>query len=117
MKRVQVERTQETAPRSRSSGPPHEYRLRLYIAGASSRSRLAIERARELCDGELSGRCTLEVIDIYQDPLRARDDQIFATPTLVRESPPPLRRLIGTLASSARLLIGQRPNSVGEPAS
>lgn len=115
MKRANVERALKTAARPRGAGSPHEYRLRLYVAGTSSRSRLAIVRARELCDGELSGRCTLEVIDIYQDPRRARDDQIFATPTLVRETPVPVRRLIGTLASSGRLLVG--PGSVAIRAS
>ena len=85
---------------------PDVYRLRLYVAGTSSRSRQAILRARELCAGELQGRCTLEVIDIYQDPIRARDGQIVATPTLVREVPLPVRRLIGTLTKASRLFVG-----------
>jgi circadian clock protein KaiB len=82
-----------------------EYLLRLYVAGTSRRSREAILRARELCAEELDGHCTLEVIDIYQDPARAREAQIVATPTLVREIPRPVRRLIGTPAKSSRLYI------------
>jgi circadian clock protein KaiB len=117
MQRATVERALKAPAGPRESANPDEYRLRLYVAGTSSRSRQAIVRARELCDGELSGRCTLEVIDIYQDPLRARDDQIFATPTLVRESPLPLRRLIGTLASSGRLLVGPGLDAIGASAS
>jgi circadian clock protein KaiB len=86
--------------------PGEEYLLRLYVAGTSSRSRQAILRARELCEGELKGHCKLEVIDIYQEPIRARNGQIVATPTLVREVPLPVRRLIGTLAKSSRLIVG-----------
>lgn len=89
-----------------SSRPADEYLLKLYIAGTSSRSRRAILRARELCAGELKGHCRLEVIDIYQEPIRARDGQIVATPTLVKELPPPVRRLIGTLTKSSRLFVG-----------
>jgi circadian clock protein KaiB len=82
------------------------YLLRLYVAGTSIRSRQAILRARELCAGELKGHCELEVIDIYQDPIRARNGQIVATPTLVKEVPLPVRRLIGTLSKSSRLFVG-----------
>lgn len=80
--------------------------LKLYVAGASVRSRQAIQRARQLCDGELKGRCTLEVIDVYQQPILARDAQIIATPTLVRELPRPMRKFIGALASTTGLLAG-----------
>ncbi|MBK7645111.1 MAG: circadian clock KaiB family protein [Planctomycetes bacterium] len=82
-----------------------KFLLRLYVAGTSRRSRDAILRARELCAGELRGQCTLEVIDIYQEPARARAGQIVATPTLVRETPRPVRRLIGTPARSSRLYL------------
>lgn len=102
------------APRKAAASPRSEYFLRLYIAGASSRSRQAILRARELCANELEGRCTLEVIDIYQDPARARDEQIVATPTLVREVPLPSRRLIGTPAKSSRLFTGLGFGALGE---
>jgi circadian clock protein KaiB len=95
------------------SSPVEEYRLRLYVAGTSSRSRRAILRARELCAGELRGHSTLEVIDIYQDPIRARDDQIVATPTLVRETPLPIRRLIGTLAAVSSLLVERGAGAPG----
>lgn len=91
--------------RAAAAQPVEEYLLRLYVAGTSSRSRQAILRARELCASELAGRCRLEVIDIYQEPLRARNGQIVATPTLVKELPLPMRRLIGTLSKSNRLFI------------
>jgi circadian clock protein KaiB len=80
--------------------------LRLYVAGATARSHQAILRARELCETEFDGNCELEVIDIYQQPLLAREGQIIATPTLVKELPRPVRRLIGDLANAAGLFGG-----------
>ena len=86
--------------------PASKYILRLYVAGATDRSRQAILRARQLCATELSGRCELEVIDVYQQPILARDGQIVATPTLVREFPRPVRRLIGNLSNTTGLFVG-----------
>jgi len=83
-----------------------KYVLRLYVAGATDRSRRALARARHLCDVELHGQCELEVIDIYQQPILARDGQIIATPTLVKVFPLPVRRLIGTLENTARMFVG-----------
>jgi len=74
--------------------------------GATDRSRQAVLRARQLCEAELKGNCELEVIDVYQQPILARDGQIVATPTLVREFPRPVRRLIGNLANSTGLFVG-----------
>jgi circadian clock protein KaiB len=86
--------------------PSEKYVLRLYVAGATDRSRRAILRARQLCATELNGNCELEVIDVYQQPILARDGQIVATPTLVREFPRPVRRLIGSLANTTGLFVG-----------
>lgn len=80
--------------------------LRLYVAGATDRSRQAILRARQLCETEFKGNCELEVIDVYQQPILARDGQIVATPTLVKELPRPVRRFIGDLANATRLFVG-----------
>ncbi len=88
------------------AGQTGRYVLRLYVAGASERSRRALERARQLCDVDLKGLCDLEVIDVYQQPILARDGQIIATPTLVKEFPLPVRRFIGTLENVARVVIG-----------
>ena len=106
MKRSNPDRSTKALRKTAAREPVDVYLLRLYVAGTSSRSRQAILRARELCAGELNGRCKLEVIDIYQDPIRARNGQIVATPTLVKELPRPVRRLIGTLAKSSRLFVG-----------
>ena len=86
--------------------PTGKYVLRLYVAGATDRSRQAILRARQLCKTELKGNFELEVIDVYQQPILARDGQIVATPTLVREFPQPVRRLIGNLANTTGLFVG-----------
>ena len=83
-----------------------KYVLRLYLAGATERSRRALARARHLCDVELKGRCELEVIDVYQQPILAIDGQIVATPTLVKEFPLPVRRFIGALEDTARIVVG-----------
>jgi circadian clock protein KaiB len=79
------------------------YVLRLFVAGATSRSREAVLRVQQLCATELAGGCKLEVIDIYQQPQMAHDNQIVATPTLLKEFPRPERRFIGNLANLAGL--------------
>ena len=86
--------------------PAGKYVLRLYVAGATDRSRQAILRARKLCETELKDNFELEVIDVYQQPILARDGQIVATPPLVREFPQPVRRLIGNLSNTAGLFVG-----------
>jgi len=91
-------RMQATAPPS----PPPEagqerFILRLYVAGTTPQSMRAILNARKFCEEHLDGRYQLEVIDIYQRPTLARDEQIVAAPTLVRHLPLPLRKLVGDL--------------------
>ena len=83
-----------------------KYVLRLYVAGATARSHQAVLCVRRLCAAELNDNFDLEVIDVYQQPILARDGQIVATPTLVREFPRPVRRLIGNLSSITRLIVG-----------
>jgi len=88
------------------AGPMGKYVLRLYVAGATDRSRRAVLRARQLCETQLNGHFDLQVIDVYQQPILARDGQIVATPTLVREFPRPVRRLIGDLSNTTGLFVG-----------
>lgn len=90
--------------------------LRLYVAGATDRSRRAILRARQLCETELSGDFELEVIDVYQQPILARDGQIVATPTLVKDFPKPVRRFIGNLADTTALFVGLDLDTKGKRA-
>lgn len=81
------------------------YVLRLFVAGATAKSHQAVLRVRQLCAAELKGGCKLEVIDIYQQPKLARINQIVATPTLVIEFPPPMRRFIGNLSNVTGLFV------------
>lgn len=81
------------------------YVLRLYVSGSTARSRRAVVAIRDLCEGYLAGRYELEVIDLYQDPGRAGAADVVAAPTLVRELPLPVRRLVGEVASRDRILI------------
>jgi circadian clock protein KaiB len=96
--------------------PLGKYVLRLYVAGATERSKLAVMRARQVCEAELKGNFELQVIDVYQQPILARDGQILATPTLVREFPRPVRRLIGNLSNTIGLLVGLDLGSRGKTA-
>ncbi len=86
--------------------------LRLYVAGQTSRSLAAIDNLRRICEENLKGRYTIEVIDLLLTPQLARGDQIVAIPTLVKKLPTPLRRIIGDLSNSERVLIGLDIRSV-----
>jgi len=97
--------------------PPTRFVLRLFVAGATTRSRQAVLRVRELCAAELNTNCDLEVIDIYQQPAMARANQIVATPTLIKEFPQPVRRFIGNLLHTSGLFdeLEMIPKSRGVP--
>ena len=82
------------------------YVLRLYVTGMSPRAARAIRNVREICDEHLEGRYDLKVIDVYQQPALARDEQIIAAPTLIKKLPLPLRRLLGDMSQRDRVLIG-----------
>lgn len=82
------------------------YDLRLYVAGQSPRSVRAVENLRQVCDTHLAGRYRVEVIDLLVNPALARGDEIVAVPTLVRKLPEPIRRIIGDLSDTDRVLVG-----------
>ncbi|MEL6195859.1 MAG: circadian clock protein KaiB [Myxococcota bacterium] len=82
------------------------YALRLYVTGMTGRSQRAIENIQMICKQELDDRFTLEVIDVLEHPQLAEDEKILATPTLVKELPPPLRKLIGDLSDVEKVLLG-----------
>ncbi len=81
------------------------YVLRLYVAGATARSREALRSVHDVCEAQLGSRYDLQVVDIYQEPALARKSQIVATPTLVRERPLPVRRFIGNMMNSGKFLL------------
>jgi circadian clock protein KaiB len=103
----------EKSPAARPSG---KYVLRLYVAGATARSRAAVLRVRRLCEAELKDNCDLKVVDIYQQPTLARDNQIVVTPTLVIEFPRPVRRFIGNLLNFTGLSVELDLNTKGKTA-
>lgn len=79
--------------------------LKLYVTGANRRSQRAIRNLNQICEEHLQGRYELEVVDLYQFPDSARDAEILAVPTLIREVPAPARRVIGDLSQSDRVLL------------
>jgi len=83
-----------------------QYVLRLYVTGMTPRSTRAIRSIRSICEEFLAGRFHLEIIDVYQQPALIRDEQIFATPTLVKKGPEPERRMIGDMSNRARVMAG-----------
>lgn len=86
-------------------GSRKEYVLKLYVTGATRRSRNAITNLNSICHEYLEGRYDLEVVDIYQSPLMAREADIVAAPTLVKQLPLPRRRLMGDLSERGRVLM------------
>ncbi len=82
------------------------YVLRLYVTGSTPRSARSIFNIRALCEDRLLGRYNLEVVDIYQQPELAREEQIVAAPTLIKRLPAPLRKLVGDLSDRERVLVG-----------
>jgi circadian clock protein KaiB len=89
-----------------AAGSTQRYVLRLYVTGSTPRSSKAIQSIRSLCEIHLNGRYDLEVIDIYQQPVLAKGEQIIAAPTLIRKLPAPLRKVVGDLSNTERVLIG-----------
>ena len=83
---------------------PERYSLRLYVAGSTPRSMLAVKNIRSICERHLAGLYDLEVIDIYQHPEAAASAQIIAAPTLIKLTPQPARRAIGDLSNEQKVL-------------
>ena len=93
-----------------SPGSGDVIELRLYVAGQTPKSVAALANLKRVCEEHLPGRHTIEVIDLLQQPARARADQIVAIPTLVRKLPEPVCKIIGTLSDTERVLVGLRIN-------
>ena len=94
-----------TKPRQ-SAADAEFYDLRLYVAGQTTRSLVAIANLRKICKEHLAGRYRIKVIDLLEHPQLARGDQILALPTLVRRLPAPIRKLVGDLSDIERALVG-----------
>ncbi len=83
-----------------------KYALKLYVAGVTRRSSIAIRSITEICEEYLKGRYSLEIVDIYKQPTLAKGEQIIAAPTLIKQLPAPLRKLIGDMANKEKVLVG-----------
>ena len=95
------------AGKAESEGPHQEtVELRLYVAGQSPKSVLAIENLRWVCSEYLPGRYTIELIDLLEHPRLAKGDEIIAVPTLVRRLPAPIKKIIGDLSDTEQVLVG-----------
>lgn len=82
------------------------YLLKLYVTGHSARSQRAIANLQEICERDLENEYELDVIDVTEHPQQAEEQKILATPTLIKELPPPVRRLIGDLSARSKVLSG-----------
>jgi len=103
---VKPDKTTETFEKLIQQKEKEKYVLRLYVAGMTLRSQSAIKNIKKICEEHLNGRYDLEVIDVYQKPVLAKGEQIIAAPTLIKKLPHPLRRFIGDLSDSERILLG-----------
>jgi len=88
------------------AGKPEIWHLRLYVAGQTPKSIAAFANLKNICEEYLKGKYTIEVVDLLENPKLAKGDQILAIPTLVRKLPPPLRKIIGDLSNTERVLVG-----------
>jgi circadian clock protein KaiB len=85
---------------------PEVWELRLYVAGQTPNSLRAFANLKQICEEHLQGRYRIEVVDLLENPRLAAGDQILAIPTLVRKLPPPIRKIVGNLADTERVLVG-----------
>jgi len=83
-----------------------QYVLKLYVTGSNPRAELAVLNLRRICEQELAGKYDLQIIDVLENPQLAEDEKILATPTLIKQLPPPLRRVIGDLSDTEKVLLG-----------
>jgi len=98
---------------AKAEGLLSKYLLTLYVTGTSPRTQTAIDNLNRICSEELDGRYELKIVDVLENPQRAEDERILATPTLIKQLPPPLRRVIGDLSDKDKVLLGLevRPTS------
>ncbi len=110
-----------SAPRKRAAAAkakapePEQWELRLYVAGQTPRSLEAFANLKRICEEHLKGRYRIEVVDLLINPALARGDQILAVPTLVRQLPPPVKKIIGDFSNTERVLVGLNLRPVPPP--
>ena len=97
---------EKTSPGARSRRTKKTWELRLYVAGQTPRSLAAFANLKKICEEHLAGEYHIEIIDLLKEPQLASGDQILAIPTLVRKLPQPIRKIIGDLSNTERVLVG-----------
>jgi len=98
--------TVERNGRTTTQNGEKEWELRLYVAGQTPKSLTAFSNLKRICEDHLKGRYRIEVIDLLENPRLAEGDQILAIPTLVRKLPEPIKKIIGDLSNTERVLVG-----------
>jgi len=88
------------------ANPADVWILKLYVAGQTKKSLAAFANLKKICDDHLAGKYRIEIVDLLKNPTLAKGDQILAIPTLVRQLPPPVKKLIGDLANTERVMVG-----------
>lgn len=106
MKKKKSEGSEQEWDRTLSASQSDKYVLRLFITGTTSKSVLALKNLKKVCEEYLEGRYELEVVDLYQNPGLAKDEQIIAAPTLIKKLPLPFRRIIGDMSDVDKVLMG-----------
>lgn len=97
---------QTKSKRTVAEAPIARWELKLYVAGQTAKSLLAFANLKRICEEHLAGEYRIEIVDLLQNPQLAEGDQIFALPTLVRKLPHPVRKIIGDLSNTERVLVG-----------
>ena len=105
-KKVSIKKVKKSASKGESKAPKKAWELRLYVAGQTEKSVLALQNLKQICETHLAGIYSIEVIDLLSNPQLAKGDQIVATPTLVKKLPTPVKRIIGDLSNTERVLVG-----------
>jgi circadian clock protein KaiB len=105
-KKTKVKGSKANSDLTISESGKDKYILRLYVTGTTNRSVLALTNLKKICEEYLEGRYELEVIDLYQIPGLAKDEQIIAAPTLIKKLPLPFRRIIGDMSNEEKVLLG-----------
>ena len=96
----------EARSKNRRARPEKEWKLRLYIAGQTPRAMTAFANLQRICEEHLKGKYQIEIVDLMENPQLAKGDQILAVPTLVRKLPEPLKKIIGDLSNTEKVLVG-----------
>jgi circadian clock protein KaiB len=105
-KKTEAKNSSDEFERTISGLSKNKYILRLYITGATSRSALAIKNLKKICEEYLAGKYELEIIDLFKHPSLSKDEQIIATPTLIKKLPLPFRHIIGDMSNKEKVLMG-----------